>query len=488
MSIKLKELFIDIISGEWGEEDVDGNGVSIIRTANFSTDGKVNYENIITRRIIKKTTNENGEEKWVTDEERIERKKLQNGDIIIEKSGGGIGTPVGRVVHFVAPDSRTYLSNNFTQTLRVNKNIVYPRYAFYILRHLYNQGTILKYQNQTTGIFNLKLERYLDEDVFLPPLDIQYSFAAQLDTIQALVDYRIESINTFDKLIESVYFDYFGDSVNNQKDFPEQQIGSLTHKKKPVTRGIENPGQNVPDGIPYIKTSDISNGKIKIKNLSKTSREVSEKHARSLCSTGDLIITIRATIGECAKITEAFNNYNITRGIAVISPNPDLILSDYLLMTILSKGFKFILSKKVKGATFRQINLNVLKDLKIHIPPIELQKEFSAIKDKIDSLRDYQQQSLDALKVLFQAVLQYAFKKGNVIDEQPIFKELIEKFTLDDLKGDKQRLQNLINLFKEHKFNDVKSFSIAKEKLFDLIAEEEIDQVFNNNEMTLQVR
>jgi len=54
MRTKLKNLFTEIISGEWGEDDVEGKGVNVIRTANFENDGSINFKNITTRLILKK--------------------------------------------------------------------------------------------------------------------------------------------------------------------------------------------------------------------------------------------------------------------------------------------------------------------------------------------------------------------------------------------------------------------------------------------------
>lgn len=72
-------------SGEWGKDDENGNGIPVIRTANFTDKGVIDYSNIITR-IISKA--------------QITEKALIKGDIIIEKSGGSGSKPVGRVVFF----------------------------------------------------------------------------------------------------------------------------------------------------------------------------------------------------------------------------------------------------------------------------------------------------------------------------------------------------------------------------------------------------
>ena len=93
------------------------------------------------------------------------------------------------------------------------------------------------------------------------------------------------------------------------------------------------------------------------------------------------------------------------------------------------------------------------------------------------------------MQTLFQSVLQNAFNPNNEIDEQPIFKELIKRLSTKDLKGNKKRLQYLLELFEENKFDDAEDYIEAKDKLFDLIVAGEIKQkVKNDNKIILEVK
>ena len=122
---KLIDITGKALAGEWGSDDEHGNGVPVLRTTNFTNEGVVDYNNVVTRTITKK---------------KIEEKYLRKGDIIIEKSGGSDKQPVGRVIYFDGPDN-TYLFNNFTGLLRVkNQERWYPRYVFYSLFSNYRRG------------------------------------------------------------------------------------------------------------------------------------------------------------------------------------------------------------------------------------------------------------------------------------------------------------------------------------------------------------
>ena len=132
--------------GEWGEDDSDGSGVNVIRTTNFTNSGKLDLTNVVTRKI---------------DLKKIDKKHLIPGDIILERSGGTADNPVGRVVYFEADG--TFLFNNFTQLLRC-KNGVNSLYIFYSLYNYYHthKSEIRSMGNKTTGIQNLKMDKYWD--------------------------------------------------------------------------------------------------------------------------------------------------------------------------------------------------------------------------------------------------------------------------------------------------------------------------------------
>ncbi|MBM6991731.1 MAG: hypothetical protein I3J02_00440 [Prevotella sp.] len=155
--------FIDVsFPGEWGQEDKNGDGVKVIRTTNFTNTGKLNLADVVTRDIGRA---------------KIEKKKLKKGDIILERSGGTNENPVGRVVYF--DEEGTFLFNNFTQLLRCKED-VNAIYIFYSLYNYYqtNKNVIRSMGNKTTGIQNLKMDRYWQIPIADVPIERQNAFEA----------------------------------------------------------------------------------------------------------------------------------------------------------------------------------------------------------------------------------------------------------------------------------------------------------------------
>ena len=174
--------------GEWGQEDKEGSGVKVIRTTNFTNNGKLDLSDVVTRDI---------------DSAKIEKKKLFKGDIILERSGGTNDNPVGRVVYF--EEDGVYLFNNFTQLLRCKEG-VNSLFIFYSLFNYYqmNKNVIRSMGNKTTGIQNLKMDRYWQ----IPIADISTERQKVFESIYRQADkskFELrKSIEAIDAVIKSL--------------------------------------------------------------------------------------------------------------------------------------------------------------------------------------------------------------------------------------------------------------------------------------------
>ncbi len=158
----LQDLISDTFPGEWGNEPTTHKAIRVIRTTNFTNEGKLDLSEVVTREI---------------DSKKVSRKKLKKGDIILERSGGTKDNPVGRVVFF--EEDGDYLFNNFTQVLRPNKGIN-PVYLFYSLYNSYNlnKAAMRAMASQTTGIQNLSMSDYMTKQICIPPKELQDKFEA----------------------------------------------------------------------------------------------------------------------------------------------------------------------------------------------------------------------------------------------------------------------------------------------------------------------
>ena len=136
----------------------------------------------------------------------IKKLLLQKNDILIEKSGGGEKTPVGRTVLF----DKEYpaLFANFMDRLRCS-DFILPQYLQYVFVTFYKNRYTQNYIKQTTGIQNLDLSSMLaDEFVPVPNLNEQKLIVRHLESKCSKIDNLLaktrSSIEEYKKLKQAV--------------------------------------------------------------------------------------------------------------------------------------------------------------------------------------------------------------------------------------------------------------------------------------------
>jgi type I restriction enzyme S subunit len=164
-------MFASSIPGDWGNEGTTEDGIPVLRSTNFRNNGSIDYSAIAYRKV------EVG---------RLNRRRVVNGTILIEKSGGSPSQAAGRVVYCDREFNGT--ASNFIEVVKV-RNEFCAHYIAYLLYHLYQIGLVLKYQQQTTGIINFKLNEYSEEVVACPASKpAQTKIAKILSTVDRAIE------------------------------------------------------------------------------------------------------------------------------------------------------------------------------------------------------------------------------------------------------------------------------------------------------------
>lgn len=246
----------------------------------------------------------------------------------------------------------------------------------------------------------------------LPPLSEQRRIASILDKADELRQKRQQAIEKLDQLLQATFIDMFGDFQINPMNWQTKPLSEVVNNTTIVTYGIVQAGEEYRDGIPYIRTGDIKNGSILTENLSRTDPEIAKKFKRSEVQTGDIVMSIRATVGTTALVPKILNGANLTQGTARIAVGEN-IEREYALYHLRCQATQNWIQKQVKGATFREITLGKLRELPVYLPPRDLQKKFVEIYNSIEMLKLNANKSLESSKQLFKSLQNQAFS-GNL--------------------------------------------------------------------------
>jgi len=246
-------------------------------------------------------------------------------------------------------------------------------------------------------------------EISLPPLADQRRIAEVLDRAEALRAKRRAALAQLDILTQSIFIDVFGDPATNPKGWPVLQLHEVVKEGTIVTYGIVQAGEEFPGGVPYIRTGDIVGGEIVTSGLRHTDPEIAAKFSRSRVEAGDIVMSIRATVGTTALVPRELDGANLTQGTGKISPGKK-IERFYLLNYLRASGTQHWIRLQIKGATFREITLTRLRELPVAVPPIATQREFARAVKAIEKLKTAHSASLAELASLFASLQHRAFR------------------------------------------------------------------------------
>lgn len=391
---KLIEITGKAISGEWGNDDLTGEGIPVLRTTNFTNEGLVNYANVVTRDLGKKD---------------ISKKYLQPGDIIIEKSGGSDNQPVGRVIYFDGPKS-TYLFNNFTGLLRVNDTQTWiSRYVFYALFANYQFGGTRCYENRTTGLHNLKTDAYVSS-VEIKDLSFkeQRKIVETLDNLTGLISLRKQQLAKLDELVKVRFVEMFGDPIQNPFGWTKKPLLEMGYCKNGMNFHTGDSGIEMHClGVGDFKDYSVIDGTDYLPTISLNEAPPEER----MLQDGDIVFVRsngnKSLVGRCLvvyprKTPTTYSGFCIRYRLTSGEVNPA-----YLLRVLKTDSMR----KKMlgRGANIQNLNQQILATLDIPTPPLKLQEQFATFVEQTGKSKLTIQQSLDKLKVLKKSLMQEYF-------------------------------------------------------------------------------
>lgn len=375
--MKISEVINSQIKGFWGIDFSDKEkGTPVIKTNNMTYEGVIDYSDICFRNIQKETIGKN---------------YLQKGDLLVEKSGGTKTHSVG-YVNFFNSDNNTFVCNNFIVGLRPNHDIVDSKYLFYQLRFMYENGYFSDCYNKTTGIQNLKANRYLEKDIIVVDKNTQKSIATELDKFVESINLKKKQILYFDKLVKSEFIEMFGNFETN----------SMNWEIKPFSYFASIDGNMTSDFEKYADYPHIGIGNIEkdTGNLIayKTIREDNVISGKYLFTPEHIIYSkIRPNLNKVALPT--FDGLCSVDAYPIL-PNKENCNRIFLAIAMRSDYFRGYILQFSSRANIPKVNRKEISGFTMPLPPLSLQNKFAEFVELTDKSKFIVQKQIEDLQEL----------------------------------------------------------------------------------------
>jgi type I restriction enzyme S subunit len=198
-------------------------------------------------------------------------------------------------------------------------------------------------------------------------------------------------------------------------------LRDIVEPGRPITYGILKPGPSVDEGVNYIRVADYPNDQIEPNFVRKTTVAIDEEFKRSRLCTGDILISIRGTVGRAVLIPAEFNGSNITQDSARISVQSS-VNNSYILWYLRSPIAQERLRKATKGVAVRGVNIGDLRALQVPLPSRSEQDEIvrrvESLFRSIERIENGSANALNRLDKLGPVVLAKAFQ-GKLFEQNP---------------------------------------------------------------------
>lgn len=184
----------------------------------------------------------------------------------------------------------------------------------------------------------------------------------------------------------------------------EAELGDIVPPDAPIIYGILQPGPNLPDGVSYVRPTEIVNDVIDAANLRRTSAEIAARYRRSTLKPDDVILSIVGTIGKVAIVPMALDGSNITQSSCRVRPDTSIVLRDTVAHFLRSPAASSQFDDLSLGTAVPRLNLEDVRKVSLPIPPLPEQQRIAA---KIGSLSAKSKRARDHLDHIPRMVEKY---------------------------------------------------------------------------------
>ena len=320
--------------------------------------------------------------------------------VLVAEDGGYFGSKTKPISYKV---SGKFWVNNHAHILKAKKDIFtdYLCYStmFYDVSSLVNGATRQKLTQ--AALKEIKIP--------LPPIEEQKKIAARLDAVSDLLAKQKQLLSEQDNLIQSTFYDMFGDPIKNEKGWKIEKLSSVSDSR--LGKMLDAKKQNEANQYPYLANYNVQWFCFNLSDVRKMSFDHNEKCEFEL-KKGDVLVCEGGDVGRCAIWKEQIQECYFQKALHRVRCNPNFLNPIFLMHLFynisICNGFEKIVGNK---ATIAHLTGVKLKALEISVPPLELQQKFAAIAEQIEAEKSKIKSAIAETQTLFNSMMSEYFEE-----------------------------------------------------------------------------
>lgn len=303
------------------------------------------------------------------------------------------------------------LLNQRVCRLRNFSSRVLPEYVFYAIQPSLDA---IEASTAFATVKHIAARQILDIDLALPSLDEQRRIVDLLSRAEGIVRLRREAQTKAQAIIPALFLEMFGDPATNPKGWRDHQLDELlTGTKLGLVRGAKEMGQD--RTYAYLRMDAVGDGVVRLHDLRRVDASPKEVEAYVL-KAGDFLFNTRNSrelVGKTGLVTKAtdapvlFNN-NLMR----MRFDARVLLPAFVNWQFQTSHIRQQLEAIKRGTTtVFAIYYKDLKNIRLRVPPLELQVRFVTLAASTESIASQQTEALKKAEAIFQSLLARTFAR-----------------------------------------------------------------------------
>ncbi len=326
-------------------------------------------------------------------DDEIDRYTVKYGDLLVCEGGD-----TGRAAIWDRKEPILY--QNALHRLRFKEGVD-ARFIMYNLWHKKQIGEIDHKYSKGVTILHLVKSALLSIPILLPPKSTQLAIVSELDKINELIRLKKEQLKDFDNLAQSLFYEMFGDPVENEKGWEVKKLGDVCTFSQGMQVPIENQKEIQNEGdVRFLRIIDFTQGK-------DAPRYVECDNDKYILHEKEIAIVRYGTPGFICtgKIGAIANN------LFKLNPVSDnIFVFEYLVHWLSTDAFQLSIKGKQYGAALQAIKFSTIQNIEIILPPLPLQRLFAQRIEQIEREKSEVQKSIQDLETLLASRMQYWFE------------------------------------------------------------------------------
>ena len=375
---KLEDIAISLPT-DYGDAPQEGcENIDVVKVSNINSEGR--FHRVFEKRKfpIKK----------------LSKLLVEEGELLVVKSSGSKTNILsGKTAFCDNSVAGKLIASNFLIRLSIDESKAYPKYLWHVLNSKFSKQFIRKIVGATTYP-NLKWSTYRTHPIPLPSLDEQRRIAKILDTAINLQRKQTEINKSLLELEKNIFVEFFGDPLFNKKSLPLVPLEQLGKLDRGMSKHRPRNDPSLLGGpYPLIQTGDVANSSGLINSYHSTYSELGLKQSK-LWKEGTLCITIAANIAKTGilKIDACFPDSVV----GFTSEHPENIYYVRTWLSFLQKT----LEQQAPESAQKNINLRLLRELKVPYPPLDQMKRFLVSIQSLEKLKLSAKKKAETLNLL----------------------------------------------------------------------------------------